>query len=290
MASKNYQKNVIDHLNNYKKTNPTLCNLQDGSFRKGLKKYPHILEPKHIDCNLIDPKLISNVITIQQVNNTTQINQKATAGNAKGIHLHQFANHLNSSQMLCINFFAPFFAHQQTQVLLKVLGLTNLSVGISEFEFEHIENGKERTNFDFYFKTDDGRKIYFEIKYTEQEFSRSTNATNASKTQRWNAIYSKATAANPHFKGINVDKFYKNYQILRNLFYAKSPSDFVFFIVPQGNHRLVEQLEDRGVTETLSHNAKVLFWENLITDCIQEFSNDKKLSGYFMKFKQKYLP
>jgi len=285
MGKMNFQKNVIDHLTTYKKVNPTLSKLKDGTFRNGAKKYPHILELKDIENNFIDPTIISNVVAIQTNNNLVVVKQNVN----QSIHLHQFAHHLNSSQIMCINFFAPFFAQQQAHILLKVLGLTNPSVGISEFEFEHIENGKEKTNFDFYFKTKDGQKIFFEIKYTEQEFSRSTKANNDSKKRRWENLYSLVAGKNQHFNGLLEDVFYSDYQIFRDLFYANPPSDFVLFIVPRANVALVDQLNKRNISVVLSNNAKVLLWEDIVSDSIQEFKNNKYLHDYYIRFRDKYL-
>ncbi len=285
MKKKSYQDTIKDHLEIYKKSNSVLCNLPDGTFRGKPKKYPHILETHDIIHNLIDGLLIKPAIDVTQVGNITTLTQNTN----NNIHLHQYAHHLNSSQMMCINFFAPFISRNQSATLLKLLGMPNPHCGISEFEFEHIEGTREKTNFDFFLKTNDGRKVFFEIKYTEQEFSRSTKANKDSKKRRWNEIYSLATANNPHFKGLVEDDFYRDYQIYRNLFYVANPSDFVFFIVPKANTALVEQLKDLHISSTLKGNTKFLFWEDLNFAAVQEYKSNKSLHDYFVKFGEKYM-
>ena len=104
------------------------------------------------------------------------------------IHLHQYAHHLNSSQIMCYNFFRPLIQdydiqtkmYKPTDSLVNLIGTlikTNIDKANALCNFEYIPKGKEHTNFDFYL-IDRDIEVFFEIKYTEQEFSSASSAKN----------------------------------------------------------------------------------------------------------------
>ena len=90
------------------------------------------------------------------------------------IKYHQGASHLNSSQVMCINFFKKFFEKEEYEgYLLAVLQCCGISIEGYKIEnavFEYEPDHEEGTNFDFYLILDDGKRISFECKYTETEF------------------------------------------------------------------------------------------------------------------------
>lgn len=279
-----YQKTITTHLADYKSKSSRLKSRPDGTFRP--KKYPHILEQTDLKYNLIDDVLISSIVSIQQTNGTPQLVQLS---DKKHIHLHQFAHHLNSSQMMCINFFAPLLKPEWQDVLLELTGVPRVEGdSIATYDFEHIENTEEKTNFDFFIKTKQGLKIFFEIKYTEQEFSRTSSAVAASKASRWVKMYQKKVTTNPYYSGLDEAGFYEDYQIYRNLYYAASPSDYVIFVVPRGNQPLTDQLGKHQIGTAFKDNAKILYWEDLVTETLQKVSRNSAMTKYFDEFQAKY--
>ena len=93
----------------------------------------------------------------------------------KKIHLHQYAHHMNSSQIICYNFFRPLMEDADGEMhakesLVKLIGHVigeELEHQGGTCNFEYIDHSKEKTNFDFYFKNG-SVEVLFEVKYTEQ--------------------------------------------------------------------------------------------------------------------------
>lgn len=78
--------------------------------------------------------------------------------NPKQIHLHQYAHHLNSSQIMCYNFFRPLMDNFDGKMyapkaeLIKLVGKLideEITRKDSLCNFEYIDNSGETTNFDF---------------------------------------------------------------------------------------------------------------------------------------------
>jgi len=104
---------------------------------------------------------------------------------------HIYAHHLNSSQMMCYNFFRPKmtvdssapckgYANAEMVRFVKSLGITISESAVCQFEYEDrrmrdrfrsfISKGKgEKSQFDFHIE-DGPVQIFFEIKYTETSF------------------------------------------------------------------------------------------------------------------------
>ena len=89
---------------------------------------------------------------------------------------HNEAHHLNSSQIMCYNFFRPqlnadgFVQKPLKDLLNSIIGST---YGEGKACFEYIDHNSEekkgKTNYDFYVNFED-MKVFFEIKYTENKF------------------------------------------------------------------------------------------------------------------------
>ncbi|MBR5399141.1 MAG: hypothetical protein IK103_05025 [Bacteroidales bacterium] len=109
--------------------------------------------------------------------------------------VHQYARHLNSSQVMCYNFFRPMILVDSNKpkygspkdLLIRFVN-EKIHVSISKdalcyFEYEDIDTRKqfksytnnkgrgEKSQFDFYIK-DGVTELFFEIKYTESSFGK----------------------------------------------------------------------------------------------------------------------
>jgi hypothetical protein len=192
--------------------------------------------------------------------------------------IHRFAHHLNSSQMLCYNYFR---LHTDEKLILKEemrdrlkdkLGIKLSKSAICKFEYK--DNVEEGTSFDFYI-TDGEKEIFFEIKYTEQEFSHADN--DERHRTKFDEIYSellkKNRACNPQLKFEDIRLYY---QLFRNAIRVTDDKKYVVFIYPKGNSACDNQYnrfagitkrkgEPDCLTGELKDNVKRIYWEELIT-------------------------
>ncbi|MBP5518884.1 MAG: hypothetical protein J6X91_09550 [Bacteroidales bacterium] len=116
--------------------------------------------------------------------------------------IHSYARHLNSSQIMCYNFFRRMMTVDSqkplghandilTTFIKEKLHLEISKKAICHFEYEDdemqdhfkslVNYGRgEKSQFDFYIK-DEETEIFFEIKYTESSFGKWTNSNKISQ-------------------------------------------------------------------------------------------------------------
>jgi hypothetical protein len=75
--------------------------------------------------------------------------------------------HLNSSQIMCFNFFYPLMKEGELDQLAKII---KVNESVSKAEFELVPEVNEGTNIDFMLEFKSGRRALFEIKYSESSF------------------------------------------------------------------------------------------------------------------------
>jgi hypothetical protein len=211
---------------------------------------------------------------------------------------HRFFHHLNSSQAMCINFFYPLIMEDKLDLVGRILGLDG-KIKASEFEKESsIENiGRmRRTFFDFYIETDEGKKIYFEIKYTENEFGsvkHSVYSNDYRYKDKFNTVYKPKMQSNDVINTDyqNMEDFFKYYQIMRNLINIDNDS-YVVFVYPKGNKTIEEGAllaRDSLVEDKWRNHFIIITWEELLNG-ILSFNKNKDLEDYYANmFKVKYL-
>lgn len=244
------------------------------------KSYPHILAD--IKTNFIDgdsPKFCS---------------VKGNLTEAE-IKYHQGATHMNSSQVVCISYFKKFFERAEYEkFLLNILRDAGISIdSLDEMEsaaFEYEPCSEERTNFDFYLVLKSGKRISFEIKYTEAEFGGiSPDKDDPCKYDRkWDAIY-KGMVEKSAYLTVDKDAFYKpHYQVNRNIVYA-AEGDYVVFLTPRANDaRLLE--EGRKYIDGMNNpNILNVYWEDIMKSTLDRVQGCSELKEYFTKFYQKYI-
>ena len=212
----------------------------------------------------------------------------------KDIKYHRGARHMNSSQVMCISFFKKFFEKPEYEkILLDVLKKSGVEIApeekIKAAIFEYEPSPKERTNFDFYMVLLSGKKISFEVKYTEPDFGGiSPDKDDPDKYDRkWDQIYKDMVLKSP-FLDIDKEAFYKNYQINRNIVYAAS-SDHVLFLTPKAN-------DEKGIAAGRSYidqmhcpNIKNLYWEDIAEKTMEAARDHQELFEYYLKFFDKYI-
>ena len=197
------------------------------------------------------------------------------------LHLHTHAHHLNSSQIMCYNFFRPIIGEYdksikmyQNSELLSLLIERLIKKPISTnnshdcyCNFEYIESSKENTNFDFYFKSTN-TEVFFEIKYSEQYFSRKSSSKKAS--EQYEKVY-RPMINNAkdmiNIEAINEYNFNnKYYQLFRNAIRANR-NRYVLFVCPKAHNFLINQFNDFS-DNFLSKDGKerimLITWEKII--------------------------
>lgn len=213
----------------------------------------------------------------------------------KTIKYHEGATHLNSSQVLCINFFNKFFKNEQSEeLLLQILRDAGLDISdgekIKDATLEYEPDRKERTNFDFFLQLTSGRHISFEVKYTESEFGGISPDRKCPEkyAEKWKYIYLPMVQKSPYLgECCDENLFYKHYQIHRNIAYAR-PEDIVIFLTPRNNHALDE--ECRYIDEFCTPNIRNLYWEDIVAVVFKAVQSNPDMYDYFRKFQDKYFP
>lgn len=193
--------------------------------------------------------------------------------------LHPDAHHMNSSQIMCYNFFRPLLKeynkntkdYKPSDALVDLVGKimdTPLENKNSSCKFEYIQPNTDTTNFDFYLKCGDV-EVFFEIKYTEKEFAKK-KITPESELQ-YEKVYKPMISKAEHIfkdKTISASDFLKNFQLLRNAIRAIDNNKYVVFICPRAHDNLVNQynkFKEQFLSPKGEEHVKLVTWESLLT-------------------------
>ena len=219
--------------------------------------------------------------------------------------LHAYSHHLNSSQMMCINFFYPFANQNQIKRhLISVIQnhcLEQFKINNPEnlrFEFEYESgidkyNKQRSTNFDLRI-SNNNINLYFEIKYTEDRFGKCYDKKKSSYQEKYYEKYEGLAKKVIDKKYVSDDIFYDNYQIMRNLVHINNNS-YVIFLYHDQNETIMEQAEDARdfLKEEYQNRLICLTWDDLYSEIKKEmksvFEKDADLEKHFKEFSEKYL-
>ena len=193
------------------------------------------------------------------------------------IHLHQYAHHLNSSQIMCYNFFRPMIEgfdgvmYHPKDALIKLFGMEvdeELEHKNAVCNFEYIDKSKDNTNFDFYFKSNQ-IEVFCEIKYTEERFKPSSAKD---PHERFESVYKPMIdKAKDIFANGSISESVFNtkyYQLARNAIRATSSGKHVFFICPRSNENLMNQFDQfsKCLTDEGRKRVKLITWGEIVLD------------------------
>lgn len=216
------------------------------------------------------------------------------------IKLHPDAHHMNSSQIMCYNFFRPLLSeydknekeYKPSDGLVDLVGKiidTPLENKNSSCKFEYIQPNTDTTNFDFYLKCGDV-EVFFEIKYTEKEFAK--KKVSSDSELQYEKIYKPMISKAEHIfkdKTISSSDFLKNFQLLRNAIRAIDNNKYVVFICPRAHDNLVNQynkFKEQFLSPKGEEHVKLVTWESLLT-AAEELSINQ---GEFCKRYILFLP
>ena len=272
-----FQEKAKDHLSSYKLN--TLHIEKCGKWETNKKEYQHILPEDLKDYNILE---------------TYRNDFFKYLTDSKCIKLHKDFKHLNSSQAMCFNFFFPLIHENKLNIIGEIFGDAS---GISGSKFEHVISSKEGTNFDFYIELQSGRKIYFEIKYSETEFGRAVKDERHIK--KYYEIYRdtlKGKIKNSKLNDINI--VLDNYQLFRNSYYLeKNLNDKAIFLVPEKNSNLIEEFKvfkAEALADDYHDMVRIVTWEEILEklDIHLKKANDEsslRLLKHYEEFKIKYI-
>ena len=250
--AKNYTKNRWAHLAKYAiEKNLKCC----GLWRK--KPYCHILfaENKAQKKEAIKKNLLKGVKADMLVNP------------------HTDAHHLNSSQILCYNFFRPLIDKNggASQSLVDLL----LNQGISiekgaKCTFEYEDDLGDETQFDFHIKSGE-TEVFFEIKYTENCFA-SYSKESSARTQykeRYAVQFGKQNCLveKPQDEDDFIKKAKNDYQLYRNTVRITDKKKYVVLLYPGENESVEKQAKafvETKVKPEYQENIKRVYWENIV--------------------------
>ena len=183
---------------------------------------------------------------------------------------HPYAHHLNSSQIVCYEFFRPLINNKDNMVkALEIMGIPSNSFITNNAEFEKEFVDDEGTNFDFFLPLGPQEDLYVEVKYTEQGFG--VCKDDKTHKQKFEKIYkdriNKSFCIKDDQKGkIDFEQMRKHYQLFRNTLQIQSPSDYVVFLFPEANSIAKKEFNDfrkQYLSLDGCQNVKGVFWEDL---------------------------
>lgn len=184
--------------------------------------------------------------------------------------LHPYIHHLNSSQLLCYMVFSKMLNANQTPTESLIQLFEKLKISISQnaecsFEYRdgwrwNEENEPEGTSFDFHIiDKGNGHEYFFEIKFTEKEFSRSPKDNRHEKKIK--EVYL------PKFKNAkpSIDEFRKYYQLFRNILRADANNKTVIFITDVNNPAISNNLKNfiNVIGKYPDFKVKCITWQEI---------------------------
>lgn len=272
-----YDKLIKSKLSSYKSVH--LGIEQDGIWKRNKKAYPHILPENLYMLNILESF-------------RDEFWEYFDSKHSGSIRLHQDFHHLNSSQALCFNLFFPFI-HDDFRffhILQNILGIPIEKM--IDIGFEIILRHDEGTNFDFYIQYESSAQIFFELKYTENDFG--SAKANKGHIKKYNNVYKDLlkTVIKDHFK--EQSNFLKHYQIIRNLIYIGfNKNNSVIFIFPKRNDDLIKSKHVilDAATDGYKYGIRIIYLEELVDSIVDNLikKEHQKLRRHFSLFKEKYL-
>jgi hypothetical protein len=203
------------------------------------------------------------------------------------IKLHKFFHHLNSSQAFALSTFFPYLTRKR-MFLAQALDV----MPILRWDFEAIPDADENTHVDVWWTSPTGVMTYCEVKLSETAFG--TAEDDPRHLRKLEQVYAPVLASHLDPELLEGKEFFKNYQILRNLWLAARSGherDKVLFLLPKANVRPVEQLDKilAKVRMPLKGRVKVVFVEALLETLVSDRS-PTGLGWYAEMLREKYVP
>ena len=196
--------------------------------------------------------------------------------------LHSDAHHLNSSQILCYNFFRPLIdsANGSPKLVEKLKDFEVKIETITRCEFEHKDSKGDGTEFDFYIegKNSNGAvvKVFIEVKYTESSLRNSDAFSKDKKTtyeKKFEETYKPMFKTQQCLKKIpSYNEFYTYYQCFRNVLRVENENAYSIFLYPLKNEiakkfcEFKDFLADSEENKLYGSNVLFINWEDIVKE------------------------
>ena len=188
--------------------------------------------------------------------------------------MHRFAHHLNSSQVLCYNFFRPLVKLEEgykyatpTEDLVSLLNSWGITITKeAHCYFEYNDKKGDGTQFDFYIK-DSAVEVFFEIKYTEYGFGKADD--DKKHREKFEGIYKTLLKEQKCLKQIpgKCEDFVGDYQLYRNSIRLTSKNQFLVLLYPAKNSRAESEADlfiKKNINDDYKDNIKCIHWEDIV--------------------------
>lgn len=269
MSYTDFKKRVIDHLVAYMPEGG-----KPGKYN-GKGEHPHIVEIP----GKSQREVIETILKGDGVNEVAEFKKP-----------QRYAHHLNSSQVVCYEFFRPLLKKSKGRLLvddelmqpvLKLMGVPETLFLGATAEFEKEFNDGEGTNFDFYLESPDRKShLYIEVKYTEQGFG--TCEDNKSHRDKFKNTYlsqiANSICLNEEAKKMRSTSSFpimkKHYQLFRNTLRINSENDYFVCLYPEEN-TIAEShfvhFKDEYISPNMASHVLKVHWEDLGTRMSKPF-------------------
>lgn len=266
---------VMDHMKKYKEK---FLRVKENVSING-RIYSHILPEKYYEMNFsrdVKDKLVGSKYL-------------------SSVHWHRYSHHLNSSQVMAVNFFYPLIKYRELDTLLMLLGIDDEIVyepsHISFSKISEIEQTQGRkTCFDFYFKLKSGKDVYVISRYTNGCYGRAMNKEFIDKYEEtYKPLLEKSDIIKEEFK--NEKSFLENYKFMRSLVHLSEDS-YLLVIYPRENWQIRDnalKIEEEILNEGFKEHYKPVVWEDLLDLLIDKMRNYDVARFYESWFKDKYF-
>lgn len=277
MTHKNFADQAIRHL----MLSPKFKGLNfDGTFRGSQPRIKHILKNKEDVYKLLFCKSLRNCHVCANLFNATKPK------------FHQYAHHVNSSQIFCINVFGPLMilddSYESLRKLLVQMGVKfKSSIEHAQFEYTPETTG-DRTQFDFYVKTEKGEEAFFEFKYSERGFGTPSNGS-CNEIDFYAQLCRESVNLSGMAKMKVDDSVRKNFfsdlfQVWRNIGHVKNEKQYSVFVFPFKNETLLRRFPKESMKNVLQIDS-----ENIYEYAKSAFGIDSDLTRYYCDLKETYF-
>jgi len=272
---RDFRSKVMDHMKKYKEK---FLRVKENVSING-RIYSNILPEKYYEMNFssdVKDKLIGSKYL-------------------SSICWHRYSHHLNSSQVMAVNFFYPLIKYRELDTLLMLMGIEDEIVydpsHISFSKISEIEQTLGRkTCFDFHLKLKSGKDVYVISRYTNGCYGRAIDEDFTIKYEEtFKPLLEKSEIIKEEYK--NEKSFLENYNFMRSLVHLSEDS-YLLVIYPRENWRIRDKalkVEEEILNEGFKEHYIPVVWEDLLDLLIEKMSNNDVARFYEVWFKDKYF-